>query len=265
MSGVWQSLVVLVVVVAMAGGIDIPKVYTKVSFARNHIKSIAADTFSPSSSLVSLDISENDLESVPGRPFAELYILSSLNLRSNLISSVDPEAFGGLQNLTQLDISYNRITSLPKEIFEELTSLQELNIGFNPLEKLDEGLLQHTPDLRRLDLSKLHLKSIPANFFVANLTKLETVSLAYNQLKVVPSRTLHGLSSSLLNLDLSGNLFTSLSAYSFGGLSNLRTLTLEQMLRLTRIDAYAFGDLMRLEKIVFRYIPWIEKVDRRVS
>ncbi|KAK8396496.1 hypothetical protein O3P69_005501 [Scylla paramamosain] len=243
------------------GGIDIPKVFTKISFARNHIKSIAADTFSPSSSLVSLDISENYLESLPGRPFANLYILSSLNLRNNLISNVDAEAFGGLQNLTQLDISYNRIGSLPEKIFGELTSLQELNMGFNPLGELHEGLLQHTPALRTLDLSKLNLKSIPDNFFMANLTKLESVSLAHNLLRVVPSKALHGLSSSLLHLDLSGNLFTSLSAYSFYGLGNLRSLSLEQMLRLTRIDAYAFGDLMHLEKIVLRYIPWIERID----
>ena len=38
--------------------------------------------------------------------------------------------------------------------------------------------------------------------------KLKSVRLAYNQLKVVPSRSLQGLSSSLLQLDLSGNPFT---------------------------------------------------------
>lgn len=245
------------------GGIDIPKAYAKVSFARNQIKSIAGDTFSPSSTLVTLDISENYIEKLPRRPFANLYILSSLNLGNNVISSVDEEAFGGLHNLTQLDISYNKITTLPKKVFGELTSLQELNMGFNPLGKLHEELLQHSPNLRTLDMSKLSLKYIPAGLFMGNLSKLERVSLAYNMMSVVPSKALAGLSSSLLHLDLSGNLFTSLGAYSFNSLGNLRSLTLDQMLRLTKIEAYAFGDLVRLEKIVLRYMPWVEKIDRK--
>lgn len=243
--------------------LDIPKAFGSISFARNHIRSLSSSNFGSSSYLVSLDISENELEGLPARVFAPLQVLSSLNLRNNIISSVDPEAFAGLQNLTRLDISYNKICNLPKEIFWDLTSVEELSLGFNPLGTLNESLLEHTPALKSLDLSKLGLQSIPPNFFKANLMNLEKVSLAYNQFTMVPSKALYGLRASLLYLDLSGNPFRSLDAYSFDSLNNLRSLMLEQMLKLKTIDAYAFGDLTRLETLILRYMPWIETIDAK--
>nr|WCJ01151.1 variable lymphocyte receptor 2 isoform S2 [Eriocheir sinensis] len=198
-------------------GLDIPKVYPSITFSRNHIKSLSPDTFKPSTTLVSLDISNNELQSLPGSVFKPLQVLSILVLNNNNISTIDEEAFAGLDNLTQLDLSYNRIQRLPKEVFQDLESLVDLNLGFNPIGVLNESLLEHTPNLRTIDLSKLGLKSIPASFFMANLTKLERVSLAYNQLRVVPSKTLNTLRSSLLHLDLSGNSFTSLGVPQAAG------------------------------------------------
>lgn len=55
-------------------------------------------------------------------------------------------------------------------MFRDLRSLEDLNMGFNPMGFLNESLLVHTPNLKTLDLSKLGLKSIPASFFMANLT-----------------------------------------------------------------------------------------------
>ncbi|KAG0716855.1 Carboxypeptidase N subunit 2 [Chionoecetes opilio] len=250
-------------ITAIQDGLDIPKVFPSITFARNHIKTLSPATFASSSSLLTLDLSENDLESLPGGAFTPLMALSTLNLRNNNISALDPEAFVGLHNLTRLDLSYNGLTSLPEGVFGDLTSLQELYIGFNPLVNLNGSLLAHTPSLKTLDLSQLGLQHIPPSLLMANLSQLQRVSLAYNELRVVPSRALRHLGASLLHLDLSGNLFTSLDAYSFDGLENLRSLTLEQMFRLVTIDAYAFGDLTRLETLVLRYMPWMESIDSK--
>lgn len=82
---------ILILLLLSPDDLDIPKAFGSISFARNHIRSLSSSNFGSSSYLVSLDISENELEGLPARVFAPLQVLSSLNLRNNIISSVDPE------------------------------------------------------------------------------------------------------------------------------------------------------------------------------
>nr|XP_045612294.1 leucine-rich repeat neuronal protein 3-like [Procambarus clarkii]XP_045612295.1 leucine-rich repeat neuronal protein 3-like [Procambarus clarkii] len=239
---------------------EVPAQYTRIDFSRNHISSLSVSTFSDSSSLVSLDLSDNELETIDALVFQPLKVLATLLLKNNKLKTIDTNAFFGLHNLTRLDLSYNKIEDLPAEVLWPLVNLEELRLAFNPLVTLSPSLLAQNTALTKLDLAALKLSSLPNDFFHPNLTSLQEVSLAVNNMTVVPAKALFLLRDSLVTLDLSGNPIQSLGAYSFFNLTNLRTLILERFLLLETIEAYAFGDLDSLETVVLRYMPRIKYI-----
>lgn len=245
----------------LADDMTVPEGVTRIDFSRNHIKSISAAAFRDIPQLTYIDFSDNDLQTLPKEVLQPLTNLKSLILKNNKLQTIDEKAFVGLGNLTTLDLSYNKLKKLPSGVFAELPKLEELILDFNPIEQLKGKLLAHNPLLRALHLSDVGIETVHPQFFPANLTKLETLSLAYNKISVIPSKALFHLRYSLKDLDLSGNPIKAIGAYSFYGLHNLQHLRLDQMLKLKTIDAFAFGDLRHLESCSIRYMPKIISID----
>nr|XP_053655286.1 leucine-rich repeat neuronal protein 3-like isoform X2 [Cherax quadricarinatus] len=241
--------------------LEIPAQYTSVDFSRNSIGELSMSTFSGCcSGLLRLDLSDNEVQQLPALVLQHLPSLSTLLLKNNKLTIIDSAAFVGLHNLTRLDLSYNKLEVLPEDVLEPLVCLQELLLGFNPLVTLNPSLFTHNTALTKLDLAALRLNTLPNNLFL-NMMNLEEVSLAQNNMTVVPTKALYPVRYTLTRLDLSGNPFQSLGAYSFYKQHNLRTIILERLLHLETIEAYAFGDLHSLETVVFRYMPRIKYID----
>lgn len=238
-----------------------PEEVTRVDFTRNRIENIATSSFSNNEKLISIDFSDNDVRILPEWAFRYLPYLQYLSFKNNKLTDIHEKAFAGLANLTTLDLSYNELTTLPKDVFALLPNLQELILNFNQLTHVDEISLNQNAALQTLHLSSLGIKTLHPYFFPRNLTKLSKVSLAFNEMTEIPAKALHHIKDSLEDLDFSGNPIKDLGAYSFYGLSNLKTLRLDQMLKLETIDAFAFGDLIHLETCTLRYMPKISYVD----
>ena len=96
----------------------------KLLLARNqlgkHIASNFEDTFSGFGDLRTLDLSYNEIRTLPKSAFSTLRKLEYLNLSGNFLDSIEFQ-MRHLTSLITVDLSNNRITRLGMEVHDELT------------------------------------------------------------------------------------------------------------------------------------------------
>lgn len=199
--------------------------------------------------LVQLDLSYNNLISIPNRCFTALRSLNFLHLDSNQLTILDDNSFQGLERLQFLNISNNRLIALPPELFENTKELKRLYIGNNSLAVLAPGLFEKLSQLEVLDLSYNELTSswINRDTFVG-LSHMILLKLNNNKLNKIDQfvfRELFGLQA----LNLEYNAIEVLSQRAFGDLKNLRQLLLSNN-NLRQIDSKQFAGLQSLDQLI---------------
>lgn len=192
--------------------------------------------------ITNLDLSNNNLESIPESVTARLLNLIVLDLHSNQLKAL-PNSIGCLSKLRALNICSNHLESLPKSI-ENCRALQELAANLNRLRELPETMgfeltylqklavncnklaflpksTSYMTSLRVLDVRLNCLRSLPDG--LERLVHLQVLNLAQNfhHLRSLPTSL--GLLVSLVEIDVSYNSITVLP-YSLAGLARLRNL-----------------------------------------
>lgn len=178
-------------------------------------------SFSKLRNLNNLDLSFNQIRSLPIEKMQNLKNLEKLNLTSNQIQSI-PKAITGICKLKVLELSKNRIQSLP-DSFAGLVDLSELYLTGNLFSSIPNFICSMT-NLKVLYFNQNQLQSIPES--IGDLAGLHNLNLSENQLRVLPDSigSLHdlqffnlqknrlqslpdniGFLTKLFNLDLSGN------------------------------------------------------------
>ena len=167
------------------------------------------------SHLIVLDLSDNQLEFLPGLEFIfHLSTLRKMNLSSNKMRILPPE-ISALENLEIFHIMNNQLESFPKEI-SSLSTLQYLNLSNNKVESISDELCS----LRSLKYLIADTNSITLiSNKIGDMVSLETLQLGDNQISWLPQRfpTLINLK----HLDLSKNCLTEIPL-DFGQLYDLR-------------------------------------------
>ena len=174
--------------------------------------------------LVNLNLSHNQIQTLGARAFYNLRNLKLLDLTHNMLSNwgdIGSNAFASTKQLTFLDFSHNPLRSLPREknplhipsleilrlnncsienlnskIIEKLPNLQELHLSENPIKFLQADFVSHS--LKFLDLSRCNLQDISTTVF-RNLSSLQTIYMQQN----INLKKFYCDSPSLLYLDLS--------------------------------------------------------------
>ncbi|KAG8286363.1 biological adhesion [Homalodisca vitripennis] len=153
----------------------------------NNIISLSNTTFlSMASTLRSLDMSHNQLQSLPLVPLCSLTSLSWLNLHGN------------------------QIPYLSNQWCHLSTTLSNLFLGQNDLQDLDLSL-KNLSHLEWITLDHNKLRSVPRGSLPDTL---HTLSVQHNLLSEIPARTVDQLTS-LVRLYLRGNLISRIPPYSF--------------------------------------------------
>lgn len=138
---------------------SIPSGLETLCMQHHQVNLIPSDFFdNQAASLARLDLSNNDLSSIPA-DFAKLSKLDILSLASNNL----PEIINGLDNLP--------------------SSLQGLNLSNNPFAIMPSSISRFT-NLTTLALSDANLNQLPST--VCELSHLRTLDLARNPLSSVP-------------------------------------------------------------------------------
>ena len=100
---------------------------------------IPMGVFSDLSSLILLDLSDNDIGSLISDMFLGLSSLAELSFSGNRLSNLPAGVFSNLSGLEVLNLSDNEITSPLNDFYSELTLLEELDLsdndGINQIDK----------------------------------------------------------------------------------------------------------------------------------
>lgn len=202
-----------------------------------------------------LILSYNDIREISVDFFDGTTGLTELDLSYNNITTLDGKVFQNLKKLSKLDLSFNNFVTLSNGIFEALHNLKYLDLSYNLLGKfltssktIMSDVLKVNKDINHLKLDGLNLTHIDSTYF-DDYKQLIALSLADNAFDKIPS-----IPYSTEILDLSGNLFTFISA-RYLNYHSLKELKLNRMPTLTDIHHYAFYNLYSLEKLYINDCP----------
>lgn len=234
---------------------------TQLNLTRNKLQDILALGFSDwgkgplepgracTSGLEIVDLSSNDIISLPDNGFSGLRSLEELHLQNNAISTLADRSFVGLNALHTLNLSSNCLVALPPELFQSSRDIRHLYLRNNSLSVLAPGLLEGLDQLQVLDLSKNELSSRWVNRDTfSGLVRLVVLNLGYNALTRIDSNVFHDLYT-LQILSLEHNLIEFIAEGAFSDLKNLHALTLTNN-KLSRIESYHFASMYALNQLL---------------
>lgn len=187
------------------------------------MSSMSMDTLphltTPLGNITTLDLSNNNLQSIPESIIARLLNVVVLDVRSNQLKSL-PNSIGCLSKLKVLNVSGNLLQELPATI-EECRALEELNANFNQLTRLPVTLGFELHGLRRLSVNSNKLAYLPSS--TSHMTALRSLDARLNCLRALPDglENLGGLEA--LNVSQNFQYLRELP-YGIGLLVSLREL-----------------------------------------
>lgn len=185
-----------------------PKTLLHLNLSRNLIASVRLDAFRDLTSLLTLDLSYNQLQGSAliveefRLEMTDFHRLRELNLRGNPLGLVERLTFTnfGYEYLEVLDLSYCGIATLEHLALSNLMRLKTLDLSHNNLETFDTAA-------------------------IFGLTRLESLDLSYNKLIVV--RDMHlTMTSSLHVINLDNNRIVAIKDNAFSGVTGLKNVTL---------------------------------------
>ncbi len=143
---------------------------------------IKAGDFAGLTGLVLLNITSNNLRSLPANIFDPLTKLQTLRMGSNCYGGELPEnLFARLAELTTLDLRSACRNSLPAGMFDTLTKLRSLNLENNSLRSLPAGVFDMLTELTTLNLAfNLFASNALRDDVFKPLTKLRSLRLNNN-------------------------------------------------------------------------------------
>lgn len=122
--------------------------------------------------LTVLDISQNNLNFIPGEVFSNLPDkLSELHIRNNKLKSFKWDKLQLLHSLEVLDLSMNSLTTVPQKLSDCSTSLKKLILHKNLIVKLEPDFLKDAIKLKYLDLSFNSIRHIEQSNFLDDVDK----------------------------------------------------------------------------------------------
>uniref|UniRef100_A0A8C5TFE6 Leucine-rich repeat-containing protein 32 n=1 Tax=Malurus cyaneus samueli TaxID=2593467 RepID=A0A8C5TFE6_9PASS len=168
------------------------------------------------SQLVYLDLSYNEIKSIPDEFFESMLSLHTLNLSKNCLQAFAVSYESTLISLTVLDLSYNALQSLLLDA-AALPNLKEFHIQNNHLQTLQCDTFSSLSSLRLLNLQSNNISLCPMYsgskqrragqesgcVSFVNSSALQYLYLADNMLNILPAHTF--LKTPLVVLDLSMN------------------------------------------------------------
>ncbi|CAB3403082.1 unnamed protein product [Caenorhabditis bovis] len=204
--------------------------------------------------LTIIDLSRNQLREVPSNlEYAKGAIV--LNLSHNNIETIPNAVCANLIDLLFLDLSNNKLDMLPPQI-RRLTMLQSLNLSNNPLSHFQLKQLPSMASLNVLHMSNTNrtLDNIPPS--LDDLHNLRDVDFSENSLPAVPDALFK--MRNLRKLNLAGNKIDNLKMTE-GDWEHLETLNVSNncltalpdcIVKLARLSKlYASGNMLKFEGI----------------
>lgn len=199
--------------------------------------------------LQTLDLSYNNLRTVPTAALEHLQNLSFLNLNYNMIKILGQAAFSGLRALERLSLYDNRMQHIEENAFsgtgykldrlnlgknhledvpnlQSLSKLQVLTLSENRISRIRPGSFKGLRILDMLLLENNRITSLEANVF-SELPILNSLNVKHNEISNISERAFAGIESNLEWLELGHNRLDHIPSHALLPLHNLRQLDLD--------------------------------------
>ena len=131
-----------------------------------------------------VDLSHNQLISLPDRGFLQQKKLLELRLTNNKIFNVSNGTFDGLKTVTILSLRKNFLEDMGSAVFTDLVKVEELDLGQNRIRSIHPAAFSGLEHLRVLYLDDNDLADVPSLALVP-LPHLAELSLALNNIQVL--------------------------------------------------------------------------------
>ncbi len=175
----------------------------------------------PQRRVINLNLSNTQL-TIHNMDFENYTSLLSLDVSKNELPHLRGGSFKATEQLMFLHVDHNLITILSKGIFGGLKHLRHLNILNNPLVVIEPDAFSDLKSIEDLDLSNLGISAVMP-YGLAGLEKCSTLLLSKNNIKIVLSNIFKGVDQLRL-LDLRENPIEQISRDVFAHLGNLSIL-----------------------------------------
>ncbi|XP_057668841.1 protein flightless-1 [Diorhabda carinulata] len=165
-------------------GLDKAKSLLVLNLSNNQIESIPNSLFINLTDLLFLDLSENNLETLPPQT-RRLANLQTLILNNNPLGHFQLRQLPSLLNLETLHMrnTQRNLNNFPTNL-ENLINLTDIDLAQNNLPKVPDALYS-LPNLKRLNLSENEINELSSA--METWQKLETLNLSHNQISYLPA------------------------------------------------------------------------------
>ncbi|XP_028856032.1 tsukushi isoform X2 [Denticeps clupeoides] len=231
-----------------AAPVPIPLDTSFLDLSSNSIRSIndAMLTGPGYTTLVSLDLSNNDISQVGANAFSKLRYLETLDLSANELESLSETSFVGLP-LVEVDLSHNRFQQFSLDLFTTKGQEKPLTVDLssNLLTAVTRNPQGPPLSIKSLLLADNRLRTVPK---LSGLP-LRFLSLDGNQISTIKAGDFQELRD-LSYLSLSGlGPLSHIQPGSFRGLENLQVLDLSNNGELKALSPEVFGGLASLQEL----------------
>lgn len=169
-----------------------------------------------------LNVTFNQIATIPKNTFPKLYELHTIDLSNNLIKKIGPEVFQALFGLRYLNLSRNQLEEITHRTFGSVPTLLELSLRDNLISLVKKDTFSSLISLQTLDLSNNAIEDI----FTLSLS-LFYLDMSSNYISYIAPGKVWPSMNSLVSLDLSNNLIgDSLQKQAFSNLLALQRLSL---------------------------------------
>ncbi|XP_051882035.1 tsukushi [Pristis pectinata] len=230
--------------------VPIPLDTSYLDLSHNHLKDISPLMFTGPgyTTLVSLDLSYNDITGMSSGTFSKLRYLEALNLSHNSLEVLEEGIFSNLP-LGEVDLSSNKLRNINLDAFTSKSQMKSLTVDLsnNLITTVIRSLDKAVPNIHSLDLSGNRLSTVPTRY-LSNIP-LRYLGLGRNVIPDIPENAFVGLQD-LTRLSLQGlPELTELSPNSFRGLQNLQALDLSHSCSLKSLNVAVFNGLSSLQEL----------------
>ncbi|VDO33247.1 unnamed protein product [Onchocerca flexuosa] len=226
---------------------SLPSWATTLELQGNSIEKILPTAFVGLGTLVSLDLSENQIGGFSRLVFAHTPQLEALLLRKNRLTSI-PLGIESLANLRKLDLKANNISQVTTIDVSRIAKIDIVDLSRNIIRDFPRMHVLQVANAKitKLDLSNNLLTTLRSDMFM-KLQSLRILRLSRNKIETVEKDAFQGLFALRL-LDLSRNRFSILHAMTFSSLTSLQNLSLARNLLGTLEDGTFWG-LEQLQRL----------------
>ncbi|CAL1688585.1 unnamed protein product [Lasius platythorax] len=205
------------------------------------------------STLELLDVSGNNITTLPNRLFQDFDFLHTLIFRENRINTFSPtEIFNGFQySLYNLDLSGKQNGMISLQDLRQMRNLRFLSISRMPQATLSaDNFLEFGMDIKELWIVQSNLNTIKSHAFM-HVRGIKYLDFSQNSISTIDDEAFSEVGHSLLTLRMSHGLSSTISEIPnrpFKSLTNLQHLDFSNN-KIRSLPATSFHFLKRIKRI----------------